>query len=416
MNGLVSLYRKAYSGLPREVWLISLIMLVNRSGTMVVPFMTIYLTSPEMGYSIGKAGIVMGVFGLGSIMGGYLGGRLTDRIGHHRVQFFTLLGGGLLFILLGQVQSFTLICTVTFLLSLVNEAFRPANAASIALYSNADNRTRSFSLNRLAVNLGWAVGGALGGLLASIDFTVLFWVDGITNILAALLLRRLLSANKVSTFKPEQLPEKTLLQSAYKDRVYLLFIFLTVLFSICFFQMFSTLSAYFKNERGFSSLFIGLLMAVNGLVITFIEMLLVYKLEGRRSPTFYISWGVFFVAFAYILLNLVEVTPFIALVMILMITMGEIFSMPFMNSFWTSRSNDHNRGQYAGLYTIAWSIAHTTGPMFGAQVAQVAGFRVLWWSIGALGGLTTIGFVGLHLLTVARHRNRNLDLEMKNEK
>lgn len=398
MNGMVTAYKKAYSGLPREVWLISLIMLVNRSGTMVVPFMTIYLTSPEMGFSIGKAGIVLGVFGLGSILGGYLGGRLTDKVGHHKVQYFTLLGGGLLFILLGQVQHFTWICVVTFLLSLVNEAFRPANAASIALYSNAENRTRSFSLNRLAVNLGWAVGGALVGLLASIDFTVLFWVDGITNILAALLLRRLLSSTNATRIKSQQQAGKLHVQSAYRDRVYLLFIFLTVLFSICFFQMFSTLSAYFKNERGFSSLYIGMLMAVNGLVITFIEMLLVYKLEGKRSPTFYITWGVFFVAFAYILLNLVEVTHIIALIMILMITIGEIFSMPFMNSFWTSRSNDHNRGQYAGLYTIAWSIAHTTGPMVGAQLAQAAGFRVLWWSIGALGGLTTIGFVGLHLL------------------
>lgn len=398
MNGMVTAYKKAYSGLPREVWLISLIMLVNRSGTMVVPFMTIYLTSPEMGFSIGKAGIVLGVFGLGSILGGYLGGRLTDKVGHHKVQYFTLLGGGLLFILLGQVQHFTWICVVTFLLSLVNEAFRPANAASIALYSNAENRTRSFSLNRLAVNLGWAVGGALGGLLASIDFTVLFWVDGITNILAALLLRKLLSSTNATRIKSQQQAGKLHVQSAYRDRVYLLFIFLTVLFSICFFQMFSTLSAYFKNERGFSSLYIGMLMAVNGLVITFIEMLLVYKLEGKRSPTFYITWGVFFVAFAYILLNLVEVTHIIALIMILMITIGEIFSMPFMNSFWTSRSNDHNRGQYAGLYTIAWSIAHTTGPMVGAQLAQAAGFRVLWWSIGALGGLTTIGFVGLHLL------------------
>lgn len=398
MNGMVTAYKKAYSGLPREVWLISLIMLVNRSGTMVVPFMTIYLTSPEMGFSIGKAGIVLGVFGLGSILGGYLGGRLTDKVGHHKVQNFTLLGGGLLFILLGQVQHFTWICVVTFLLSLVNEAFRPANAASIALYSNAENRTRSFSLNRLAVNLGWAVGGALGGLLASIDFTVLFWVDGITNILAALLLRKLLSSTNATRIKSQQQAGKLHVQSAYRDRVYLLFIFLTVLFSICFFQMFSTLSAYFKNERGFSSLYIGMLMAVNGLVITFIEMLLVYKLEGKRSPTFYITWGVFFVAFAYILLNLVEVTHIIALIMILMITIGEIFSMPFMNSFWTSRSNDHNRGQYAGLYTIAWSIAHTTGPMVGAQLAQAAGFRVLWWSIGALGGLTTIGFVGLHLL------------------
>jgi predicted MFS family arabinose efflux permease len=395
MGGIFRLYREAYQGLPKQVWLISLIMLVNRSGTMVVPFMTIYLTSPEMGYSIGKAGYVLGAFGLGSILGGYLGGRITDRIGHYKVQFATLLGGGILFMVLGQVKSFELILLVTFLLSSINEAFRPANAASIASYADEGNRTRSFSLNRLAVNLGWAVGSALGGVLASIDFSVLFWVDGITNIAAALLLRYLLKPS--SSVKKEKGFEKITAQSAYKDKIYVVFIFLTILFAICFFQMFSTLSAYMKNQLGFTSLFIGSLMAVNGLVITFIEMVLVYKLEGKRSPTFYIISGVFLVAIAYILLNIFSITHTMGLIIILLITFGEIFSMPFMNSFWTSRSNAGNRGQYAGLYTIAWSIAHTTGPLMGAQVADKYGFDTLWWSVGILGFMATAGFFLLHI-------------------
>src|SRR4030088_2728265 len=95
-------YRNVYQGLTRSTWLLSWVMLVNRSGTMVIPFMTIYLTQPSMGYSIGQAGAVMGIFGLGAICGGFLGGRLTDRFGFHRVQLITLTGGGFLFILLGQ--------------------------------------------------------------------------------------------------------------------------------------------------------------------------------------------------------------------------------------------------------------------------------------------------------------------------
>src|SRR5579864_9056156 len=125
LSRTVSLYKNAYNGLSRSTWSLSLVMLVNRSGTMVIPFMTIYLTQPSMGYSIGQAGAVVGVFGLGAICGGWLGGRLTDRIGFHRVQLFTLTGGGFLFMLLGQMKSYPLICGATFLLSLVNEAFRP---------------------------------------------------------------------------------------------------------------------------------------------------------------------------------------------------------------------------------------------------------------------------------------------------
>src|SRR5688572_30047315 len=161
----VTAYRNAYSGLSRSTWLLSLIMLINRSGTMVVPFMTLYLTSPEVGYSIGQAGIVFGLFGLGAFCGAYFGGKLTDKIGYYPVQLITLTGGGILFILLGQMKTYPLICIFTFLVSFVGEAFRPANSTAIAFYSSAENRTRSYALNRLAINIGWAVGSATGGVL-----------------------------------------------------------------------------------------------------------------------------------------------------------------------------------------------------------------------------------------------------------
>jgi len=125
-------YRNAYSGLSKQTWLLSLIMLINRSGTMVVPFMTLYLTSPEMGYSIGEAGVVFGLFGAGAFCGAWLGGRLTDKIGFYPVQLFALIAGGILFMLLGQMKTYPLICTFTFLLSFVNESFRPANSTAIA--------------------------------------------------------------------------------------------------------------------------------------------------------------------------------------------------------------------------------------------------------------------------------------------
>src|SRR6201996_7243485 len=189
LSPLLSSYKQAYSGLSRATWLLSAVMLVNRSGTMVIPFLTIYLTSPAMGYSIAQAGFVMGMFGLGAICGGFLGGRLTDRWGFHRVQLAALAGGGIFFMILGQGKSYPLICICTFLLSVVNDAFRPANSTAIATYSKEENRTRSYSLNRLAINLGWAAGGAIGGILASINYHLLFWVDGGTNLAAALLLR-----------------------------------------------------------------------------------------------------------------------------------------------------------------------------------------------------------------------------------
>jgi predicted MFS family arabinose efflux permease len=366
-------------------------MLVNRSGTMVLPFMTIYLTSPSMGYSIGQAGIVMALFGLGAVTGAYLGGKLTDRIGFYTVQLITLAGGGVLFILLGQMKSYPLICLFTYLLSLVNEAFRPANSTAIVAYSKDETRTRSYALNRLAINLGWAVGSAIGGMLAAINYELLFWVDGCTNITAALLLWYFLRPSKQVT----PLKKKTVadpLHSAYRDKFYLCFIVLTIFFAACFFQLFTTLSAYYKIELHFNERFIGILGALNGIMISVIEMVLIFKLEGKRSSMFYIIRGVALVGIGYFMLNIFHIDHAMALLMMVVITFGEILALPFMNTFWTSRSADHNRGQYAGLYTIAWSIAQTGGPLLGAQIAEHAGWQTVWWVLGGICFAAAIGF------------------------
>lgn len=388
-------YRNAYSGLSKQTWLLSLIMLINRSGTMVVPFMSLYLTSPEMGYSVGEAGIVFGLFGAGAFSGAWLGGRLTDKIGFYPVQLFTLTVGGILFMVLGQMNTYPLICIFTFLLSFVNEAFRPANSTAIAFFSKEENRTRSYALNRLAINLGWAVGSALGGFLADINYELLFWVDGFTNIGAALLMWLLL---KPVSYKA---PLKTtindpLVQSAYKDKTYLSFAFITMLFACCFFQMFNNLPVYFKRDLHFSKPFIGLIMAANGIIIALVEMVLIYKLEGKKKSTFYITIGVFMVGLSFLLLNIPGSAVPIAISMIVLVTLGEILSMPFMNSYWIARTQPSNRGQYAALYTMAWSAAQTLGPMGGAQLAEHAGFTVLWWTVGGLSIIASLFFWRLH--------------------
>lgn len=388
----ISLYQNAYSGLSRSTWLLSLVMLVNRSGTMVLPFMTIYLTQPSMGYSIGQAGIVMGIFGLGAVCGGFIGGRLTDRFGFQRIQWVTLAGGGLLFMVLGQMKSYPMICICSFLLSLVNDAFRPANSTAIAHYCKEENRTRSFSLNRLAINLGWAVGGAIGGILASINYHLLFWVDGATNLAAVLLLRWFLPLEGASVPVHHAAAAKKNVLSPYRDTIYLRFIAYVIVYGCGFFQLFTTLPVYYKKALHMPEYMIGLLMTLNGLLITVLEMVLVFKMEGKKEHLFYIVYGVCGVGLSYVLLNILPLSILAAFFCMILTTLGEICSMPFLNSFWIGRTSVTNRGQYAGLYTIAWSVAQVIGPVCGSQIAERAGFPVLWWMVGVLCMMAAIGF------------------------
>jgi len=363
---------------------------------MVIPFMTIYLTQ-QFGVSIGKAGFVMSVFGLGAITGALIGGKLVDRIGYYYVQLAALSGGGIMFIVLGQMHSYNSICVTTFFLAMLNESFRPANTVAIAHYSKEENRTRSYSLNRLSINVGWAMGGALGGFLASINYHLLFWVDGISNIAAAFLLYITLSPTRNSSTEKIKKGKNVIVNSAYKDRTYVTFILLTFIFAFCFFQMFTTIPVFFREKFNLSVFFIGVLMALNGVIISVFEMITVFSLEGKRPSLHFISSGMLLVAVSFLLLNMPPVNAtFIGVMVMIFITFGEIFSMPFMNAWWIGRAQQNNRGQYAALYTVAWASAQAVGPFAGSLIAEYYSFTILWYILAGVCILLAFFYRRLH--------------------
>ncbi len=375
------LYRKAYTGLTRNIWLLSMVMLINRSGTMVLAFLTLY--SKSRGYTIEEGGWVVAIYGVGSFVGAFIGGKLSDAFGFYKIQFAALFFGGLLFIVLGQMDSYLSICICTFVLSMVNEMFRPANASAIAHYSTPANRTQSFSLVRLAINLGWGVGIALGGFLASINYHLLFWVDGFTNIAAAFILLAVLPKVIVQEQPLHAVADdpalETSIASPLKDREFLFFLAFLILFASCFFQLFTTVPVFFKENLHLNEFWIGVVMAVNGLLIALFEMVIVFKLEGRKPYLFLMAVGTLLMGVSFLLLNLPLHSGFlVALLAILMLTVAEMVSMPFMNSYYINRSNATNRGQYAGMYTMAWSAAQVIGSSSGSALAHQLGFHYLW--------------------------------------
>ncbi|HEV7621755.1 MAG TPA: MFS transporter [Flavisolibacter sp.] len=374
LQASVQLYRNAYTGLSRPIWWLSFVIFINRCGTMVIPFLTVYLI--YKGYTIEEAGYVMAAFGAGAIVGSYTGGRLTDKFGFYYIQLFSLLLNGILFIVLGQMHTLLQIAICIFVLSSLGEAFRPANAAAIAAYSNETNRTRCYSLNRLAVNLGWSIGPAVGGILATINYAWLFWVDGLTCIAASLLLYMVMKPLKI-TAKPKDQQLKIKTNSAYHDRFFLQGMFYILLISICFFQFFSIIPVYYKNIIHLNEAVIGLILASNGILIVLIEMVLVYKLENKRSVFIYITLGSFFMGLSFLIL---DIAPYFIVILLsmLMLTLGEMLLFPFMNNFWVNRSNDGNRGQYAAVYNISFALGNIIAPTLASQIAARAGFPVLW--------------------------------------
>lgn len=364
---------------------------------MVLPFMTLYCL--KSGYSIEQAGWAVALYGTGSLVGAFLGGRISDKTGFYYVQFSALFFGGILFILLSQMNSFLSFGICVFFLSMVNESFRPANATAIAHYSTPQNITQSFSLVRLAINIGFGLGSAVGGFLASINYKLLFWVDGCTSICAAIFLAILLP--RVSEKKKkEKIIKKTYspnIVSPYRDKTFLWFLIFQFLFALCFFQIFSTMPIFFHTHLLLTEFWIGVIMCINGLLIAVFEMLIVFKLQGRHPYLKLVYCGTILMGLSFFLLNIPLASGFIiAFFSILVITLGEMLGMPFMNSYYISRSTQENRGQYAALYTMAWSAAQIIGSSGGTKIAATMGYAILWWIIGGICLVAASGYFWLY--------------------
>lgn len=384
------LYRESFSGLRPEVWYLSLVLLINRSGAMVIPFLTVYLTS-QRGFTYADAGWIMSSFGVGSVVGSYVGGWITDRFGFYRVQQWTLIGGGFLFWVLGQQSTFWEMSISIFILSTVLDAFRPANQAALAFYSNPENRARAYGLLRLAVNLGFSMGPVLGGLLiASLGYEWLFIVNGLSCLGAALAFRLLLPPGRLAEGEPQP-DEVQNGPSAYANGPFLAFIFFLALGAVAFMQFFSSLPVYLKEELGYAESQIGLLVTLNGLMIVAMEMPLVHKLGQRFRSLGIIMAGYLFLSAGFFVLQGAIWLPIFAIVFMILITIGEMLSMPFASTFTAEIAPVSRRGEYMGLQSIGWAVAFIVAPSLGLQWAERFGFTSLWFLATALSFIAAIG-------------------------
>jgi predicted MFS family arabinose efflux permease len=394
---IIQAYKTSFSGLSKETWLLSIVILVNRCGYMAVPFMGLYVTQ-SLHRPASDAGIIISLFGVGSILGATAGGKLTDMFGFRPVQIFSSLIGGLFFLVFSQVSHFTTLCVLAVLISFFYDAFRPANFTAIAAYAAEGKETRSYSLNRLATNIGWAVGISMGGIIASFNYQLLFIVDGVVSIIVAFAIFMFLPAVKGFRKAVAAKMEGMVVRKPWQDPLFIRFLLLTTVFATCFFLMFRVVPVFFKEVWHLDEALIGMVLGVNGVIIALFEMVMISKIENKRSPVFYIVTGVLIVGLSFATLMLPKFLPVVvALISVTCFTFGEMFAIPFVNTFVIKRSNEFNRGQYAAGYTVAWSIAQVVGPTGGFYLAEKMGYSPLWISIVVLLLLCAYGYSTLNL-------------------
>lgn len=387
---ILKIYIDSFKGLSAESWMLAIVMLINRSGSMVLPFLGVYMTD-HLGFGLEAAGLVLSCFGIGAVLGSWLGGMLTDKIGEYKVQSASLLLSVPLFCLIPLFKTELGLAFIILCQSTVSEFFRPANSVAITKYAKKGNITKSFSLNRMAVNLGFSIGPAMGGILSAISYDFLFFTNAAGALLAGItyiwFFRKREYRNAHSNVSKQT--EKS--ESAYKDYKFLLFVGLCMLFSICFFQLLNTLTLFYKIEAKLSQQMIGFILGYSGFIIVLMEMLLVDIAEKRFRIRFTLFIGTLLCGISFALLGLGTSLVLLFLAMSIL-CVGEIWALPFMSTVTAMRSGENNKGAYMGILGIGFSLSFIITPYLGTLIAQEFGFKILWFGTGILLTLTAIGF------------------------
>ncbi len=378
-------YINNFRGFSREIWILTFITFINRAGTMVLPFLSKYLKE-DLHFSYSEVGWIMVCFGTGSIIGSWLGGKLSDKIGFYKIMIFSLLTTGILLFFVQFITSFIGLCIGMFVLMIIADMFRPAMFVSLGAYAKPENRTRALTLVRLAINLGFAAGPALGGIIImGIGYAGLFWVDGATCIVAILIFWIKVKEKKKTAYRDTKHPGEVLTHSVFKDKPFWIFLFSCLVSGILFFQVFTTIPLYHKEQFNLTEFQTGILLTMNGLLIFFLEMPIVSYVERNKiNKIKVVTWGCFLMAISLFLM-LFNTWVGILIIMMLFMTFGEMFAFPFSNAVSLSRAPKGHEGRYMAIYTMSFSLAHILSAKMGMEIIDYLGYQMNWLFMGILG-------------------------------
>jgi predicted MFS family arabinose efflux permease len=388
-------YWKDLRHLPRPVWVVAGSQLVNRAGSMVLSFLVLYLTR-ERGFSPEHAGFILFLYGAGSIVSAPIAGRLADRFGAVPLMRFSLFLSGGMLLVYPLARTVPSIVVVTIVLAMLTEAFRPAAMSFFGESVAPARRKSAFAVYRLAINLGMAIGPAVGGILATISFRYLFFADAGTSIAAGLVLALATLPARAKGAHPSQTHLSTtthlrLSTAAHADPRFLFFLAGVLPVVVIFFQHISSMPLFIVNNLGFSPRMFGLLFSLNCLIIVVLEIPLnaatAHWPHRRTLALGALLSGAGFGAMAF-------ARDFWSLAATVVVwTFGEMLFFPASAAYATDIAPDARRGEYSGLYTMAFSVAFAIGPWAGTAVLERAGARLLWGLTFVLGAIAAAMFL-----------------------
>lgn len=368
---------RGLKNLPHNMWVLFWATLINRSGTMVLPFLALYMTK-QFNYSESQAGFVLAVYGVGAMMTSPVIGKVSDKVGSFKIMKISLFLTGFMFFVYPHISNYYLILAFTFAMAVINEAFRPANLSLISEVVPAVQRRTAFALNRLAINLGMSIGPVVGGLLTLINFSIIFYVDGITSLIAVGFLI-LAKWEKIEDQEPAHIASgsgEVKHIGALKDKHLVYFLIALIPLVMVFFQHMSTMPLFLVHDLGMTAATYGALTIINTGLIILIEVPLSNYLTSwsfKKSLTV----GAILTAVGFGGMTFAHSIPLLIITIIIW-TFGEMIVFPASAAFVSEIAPAKKRGEYMGFYQMSFSLSFMAGPWLGALVLENFGSFTLW--------------------------------------
>lgn len=370
---------------PRAFWFVWWGTLVNRLGGFVVPLLTIYLIQVRK-LDVATAGGVVSVFGAGNIVASLVGGQLADRLGRRATMLISLFGGAIAMFLLASARETVTIAIMVGVVGFVGELYRPAVQAFIADVVPPERRLDAFGLLYWAINLGFAAASIIGGLLAELDFSILFIADGVTMAAYGILV-----AVAVPETKPPRVPKQVAApaRSWIRDRELVTLVAISCVLMLLLTQIGSTLSAH-MTAQGFSPAAYGGVMAVNGIAIILVQPSLIGWIKRVDAQRVIVAAALLYAV--GVSLHGLATNIYLHAVAVLVWTLGEMIDSPTRSTIVSALAPPDGRGRYQGAFVMSFGIAQLFGPKLGTWVWQHAGPNVLWGACLVLGVLCAMAF------------------------
>lgn len=355
---------------------------------MALPFLALYLTR-KLGYSASQAGLALTVYGAGALVTAPLAGRLADRIGAVRILKTSLFLSGAVILFLPVLTSYPAILGLTLLWAVVSEAFRPAVLTVITDLVEPAQRKPVIALNRVAVNLGFSIGPAVGGFLAMISFPALFIVDGVTSILAGVVVAL---APWKTHHAPAAAGEAAEKRSGFGrlllagDGRFILLLVAMIPAMMVFFQLQAAMPIFLVRDLHLPESDYGLLITINTLLVVLIEVPLNTMMASwphrYTLPAGALLTGAGFGAMAF------ATTFWGVAVTVVIWTFGEILLIPASAACVADLAPAGRRGEYMGLYAMSFSLAFSMASLIGTATLEHFGATTLWGAAFAAGALS----------------------------